>query len=51
MESMLPSYYLFGVKKVGFIMKILEGGFNGIADTTWVEDALMMNDRSDDGRQ
>ena len=32
-------------------MKILEGGFNGIVGTTWVEDAWMMSVRSKDGRR
>jgi len=26
-------------------MRIPEGGFNGIADITWEEDAVMMNGR------
>ena len=48
---MLLSHYPFGGKKDGFIMKILEGGFNGIAGTTWEEDARTMNVRSKDGKR
>jgi hypothetical protein len=48
---MLLSHYLFGGKKVGFIMKILEGGFNGIVGTIKAEDAQMMNVRSKDGKR
>ena len=43
------SRYLFGGTKVGFIMKIIEDGFNGIVGTTWAEDAQTMNVRSRDG--
>jgi len=48
---MLLSRYLFGGKKAGSIMKILEGGFNGIVGTPWAEDAQMMNVRSKDGKR
>jgi len=47
---MPPSPYLSGGQKAGFIMKIPEGGSNGIAGTSWAEDALMMNVRSKDGK-
>jgi len=33
------------VVKAGSLMRIPEGGFNGIADITWEEDAVMMNGR------
>ena len=32
-------------------MKIPVAGFNGIVDILWVEDFLMMNDKSNDGER
>lgn len=48
---MLLNHYLFGGKKDGFIMKILEDGFNGIVGTTWADDAQMINVKLKDGRR
>ena len=48
---MLHSHYPYGKKKGGYIMRIPEDGFNGIADIIWAEDARMMKDRSEDGKQ
>ena len=39
------SHYRCGEKKAGFENKILEGGFNGIADITMAEEVKMMSDR------
>ena len=39
------SPYPYGGKRDGFITKIPEAGFNGIADITWEEDARMMHVR------
>jgi hypothetical protein len=41
-RSMLPSHYGIGEKRVGFIGRILAGGFSGIVGTTWGGDAPMM---------
>ena len=46
---MLLSHCPYGGKKAGFILKIREDGFNGIAGTFPAEDVRMMNARLKDG--
>ncbi len=50
LESMLLCHYPYGGKSIGFIRKTPGDGFNGIAGTTWGEDARMTNDRLKDGK-
>lgn len=46
------NHYKSGHKKVGYIMKIQEGGFNGIVDIVWdVVFLLRINDKSKDGKR
>lgn len=40
LASMLRNLCLYGVKKAGFMQKIPEAGFNGIAAIIWDEDVL-----------
>jgi hypothetical protein len=50
LELMQVSRYLFGDKRVGYMKKIQEVGFSGIADTIWgAVFQMKMQDKSKDG--
>ena len=44
------NHFLYGLKKVGFTMKIHVGGSSGIAVITWGDAALMMKGKLSDGK-
>lgn len=46
---MQVSHYRYGVKKVGFMSRILEVGFSGTVVTIWVDGQKMMNAKSNGG--
>lgn len=46
---MQASHSRCGARRGGFIRRIREGGFNGIAATTWDGGVMMTSDRLNDG--
>ena len=44
-KSMQVNHFQSGRRRAGYIRRIHEDGFNGIADITWVEERQMMFDK------